>query len=243
VHALSVSEAMAKVPCVGASGAISAVLGACVVYFSTCRVKCLLFLLFRPVYVNVSAFLFVGLWFLIHLLNAYLSGGAISGVAYWAHIGGFLFGLVFTVGWNALMELTEIGEAREPQAVAAPALLEPPVASEEEMAPETIETAEAFEDHGADVEALLQKGEIDLALERYAALEEKGLPGSLSPAHQRTVADTLLSRGLAMLGARALFRLRQVSEDPEESARLNARLGLLFIDAFDNKVEGRRFLE
>ena len=66
VHAVSVEGAAADIPCVGASGAISAILGAYVVIFPTSRVRCVFFFFFRLVFVNVSAFLFVGLWFLMH---------------------------------------------------------------------------------------------------------------------------------------------------------------------------------
>ncbi len=72
---------------VGASGAISGVLAAYLVFFPKARVLSLLGYFIIP----IQAFWFIGLWFLLQLLLA--SGGADTGVAYAAHLGGFAFGL------------------------------------------------------------------------------------------------------------------------------------------------------
>lgn len=79
------------VPTVGASGAISAVLGAYLVMFPTSRVK-LLFIVFP---FRLPAVLFLGIWFWMQWqAGSAMLQGADDGVAYWAHIGGFVFGLV-----------------------------------------------------------------------------------------------------------------------------------------------------
>jgi membrane associated rhomboid family serine protease len=81
-------------PTVGASGAISAVMGAYLVMFPASRIKMLFFIfVFR-----VPAFLFLGFW----IWQQWISGTAAlsvetaesEGVAWWAHIGGFVFGIV-----------------------------------------------------------------------------------------------------------------------------------------------------
>jgi rhomboid family protein len=86
------------IPSLGASGAISGVLAAYLVWFPTNRVRVLLTLgiiLLRPI--MVPAILMIGVWALLQFINGL---GAIavseqtSGVAYWAHIGGFIAGLV-----------------------------------------------------------------------------------------------------------------------------------------------------
>jgi membrane associated rhomboid family serine protease len=86
------------VPSLGASGAIAAVLGAYVVMFPKARVRILIFLLYFVRITRVTAVLFVGVWFLTQFLYGIASLGAESaqtaGVAYWAHIGGFVVGLV-----------------------------------------------------------------------------------------------------------------------------------------------------
>ncbi|MBN1419692.1 MAG: rhomboid family intramembrane serine protease [Planctomycetes bacterium] len=82
------------VPTIGASGAISAVLGAYLVFFPRARVLALVPLGFFLTSVDLPAPLFLGVWFLFQLVPgiAQLGAGAATGVAFWAHIGGFVFG-------------------------------------------------------------------------------------------------------------------------------------------------------
>ncbi len=98
-HVLSQPDSI--IPSLGASGAISGVLAAYLVLFPTNRVKVLLtlgFVLLRPI--MVPAVVMIGLWALLQFVNGL---GAIavseqtSGVAYWAHIGGFIAGAVITL--------------------------------------------------------------------------------------------------------------------------------------------------
>jgi len=85
-----------SIPAVGASGAISAVLGAYLVMFPKSRIKVLVIFLFRSIYMSALAFL--GLWFIQNLISGIGTLGPESaqtaGTAWWAHIGGFLFGIV-----------------------------------------------------------------------------------------------------------------------------------------------------
>lgn len=86
------------IPSIGASGAISAVLGAYIVMFPHSRVRVLFLLGFRAGVTRVTALVFLGIWGVTQLLNGLASLGAAtaqtSGVAFWAHIGGFVFGLL-----------------------------------------------------------------------------------------------------------------------------------------------------
>ena len=80
------------VPMIGASGAISAVMGSYLVMFPHSKVK-LLFLIFP---FRVSAWIFLGLWIWQQWMagtSSLADGGASGGVAWWAHIAGFAFGL------------------------------------------------------------------------------------------------------------------------------------------------------
>jgi len=87
-----------RIPMVGASGAIAGVLGAYFILFPKARVLTLIPLfVFFPV-VEVSAFFFLGFWFLLQFAQAYLSGSMAAGeggVAWWAHAGGFAAGAAF----------------------------------------------------------------------------------------------------------------------------------------------------
>ena len=87
----------AYIPTLGASGAISAVIGAYIVMYPKSRIKILVLFLFRNFY--VPAWFFLVLWFLIQLvsgLGSYfkMDVSGLEGVAWWAHIGGFVFGVV-----------------------------------------------------------------------------------------------------------------------------------------------------
>ncbi len=84
-----------SVPSLGASGAISAVMGAYVVMFPKSRIKMLFFVMTF----ELSAIYFLGFWFLEQLISGVGSigpmAGTTGGVAWWAHIGGFVFGVAY----------------------------------------------------------------------------------------------------------------------------------------------------
>jgi len=84
------------VPTVGASGAIAGVLGAYARLYPRARVVTLVFIVIIFTVVTLPALLVLGLWFLLQLLPAFSEPitGAGGGVAYFAHIGGFLFGVL-----------------------------------------------------------------------------------------------------------------------------------------------------
>ena len=86
-----------SIPCIGASGAISATLGAYLVMFPSSRIRVLfIFFSFR-----VSAFVFLGFYIVQQVMAGWetleLQAAESSGVGYWAHIGGFGYG--FIRGW------------------------------------------------------------------------------------------------------------------------------------------------
>lgn len=85
------------VPMVGASGAISGMLGAYLVLFPRARVTSLLFLGFFVQLIQVPAVLLISLWMVIQVLGGLVGltlSSNVGGVAYWAHIGGFVAGWV-----------------------------------------------------------------------------------------------------------------------------------------------------
>jgi len=86
-----------NVPMVGASGAISGVLGAYFLLYPHARIVTLLWLGFFAQTVQVPAFVFLGFWFLAQSLSWALSGSEGGGVAFAAHVGGFVAGLLLLV--------------------------------------------------------------------------------------------------------------------------------------------------
>ncbi len=89
---------LSSVPIVGASGAISGVVGAYFLMFPTARVLTLVPIFFFVDIVLLPAMVFIGLWFLFQFWSGLLSLAVphLGGVAWWAHIGGFLAGLILT---------------------------------------------------------------------------------------------------------------------------------------------------
>lgn len=85
------------VPCVGASGAIAGVLGAYMVTFPRARVLVLLPLFIIWEFIELPAIVVLGFWFLLQFFSgtAAISSAQGGGVAWWAHIGGFVLGIIF----------------------------------------------------------------------------------------------------------------------------------------------------
>ena len=89
-----ITNLYSEIPTIGASGAIAGVMGAYLVLFPSSRILTLIPIFFIPYFIEIPAFLFLGLWFLLQFISAAGSGGRAAGIAWWAHIGGFLFGMI-----------------------------------------------------------------------------------------------------------------------------------------------------
>lgn len=93
-----------RIPSIGASGAISGVLGAYIIFFPGSRILTLVPLFIIWFTVRIPALIFIGLWFLVQFLSGVsalngASAAAAEGVAWWAHVGGFVLGMV--LAWAA----------------------------------------------------------------------------------------------------------------------------------------------
>jgi rhomboid family protein len=103
-----------NIPNLGASGAIAGVLGAYLVFYPGSRVRTLVFIGIFFTITTLSAFIVIGFWFVLQLADAYLSvarinGAASGGVAYFAHVGGFVTGLLIA------LVLRPVTKPRSPQ--------------------------------------------------------------------------------------------------------------------------------
>jgi len=95
VHYLSAPGSM--VPTVGASGAIAGVMGGYLLLFPRARVDILLILIIFFKVFPVPAWLMLGLWFILQVYNGIGVDPDMGGVAYWAHAGGFIIGILLTL--------------------------------------------------------------------------------------------------------------------------------------------------
>ncbi len=94
-------SAQSSVPSLGASGAIAGVMGAYIIRFPKAKILTLIPIGFLIAPVRVPAFVFLGFWFLIQAFYSFASLGVPTnvgmesgGIAYWAHAGGFVFGVI-----------------------------------------------------------------------------------------------------------------------------------------------------
>jgi membrane associated rhomboid family serine protease len=109
--AQSAIDPLSHVPMIGASGAIAGVLGGYLVLYPRANVRVLMVLFIYIRIINIPAVFMLGAWFLIQLISAERAGGAAGGVAFWAHVGGFLCG-VFVLPLFKYGRVPLFGEAR-----------------------------------------------------------------------------------------------------------------------------------
>jgi membrane associated rhomboid family serine protease len=204
-----VFDADSRLPLIGASGAISGLLGFYFIWFPHNQVR-LLFLLF-PLFMNVvtvPARILLGLYLLADNLFPFLltRGMGGGGVAYGAHIGGFLAGLA--AAW--VMDRREV--VRPPREYAAARRRVP---TDKEA-----------------IEAAIAAGEPDVAAERYFALPPHATRGLLGPEHSLALGEWLRQHGHDQ-AALAVFRrhLRDYPQGPGTAAA-HFGAGLIQLEAF-----------
>jgi membrane associated rhomboid family serine protease len=101
-YAHAVTSANSLIPMIGASGAVSGILGAYLLLFPRANVHTFIFLGFFITTVRVPALIVIGFWAIIQFINGIVSTGlpaGTGGVAWFAHIGGFLIGLLTIKLW------------------------------------------------------------------------------------------------------------------------------------------------
>jgi membrane associated rhomboid family serine protease len=91
------AEPLSQIPTIGASGAIAAVMGGYLLLFPKAKVDVLIFIVIIIRIIPIPAWIMLALWFVLQLFGGFGADPLTGGVAYWAHAGGFLIGLVMMV--------------------------------------------------------------------------------------------------------------------------------------------------
>jgi membrane associated rhomboid family serine protease len=82
-------------PTIGASGAIAGVMGAYFILYPRSRIVTLIPIIFIPYFIELPAAIFLGIWLFMQFISATLTSVEAGNIAWWAHIGGFIFGALF----------------------------------------------------------------------------------------------------------------------------------------------------
>lgn len=128
-----ITQPNSHIPTIGASGAIAGVMGAYFILFPKARVVTLIPIFFFIQFIEIPAFFFLAFWFFMQLISGTISGSSqfSGGIAFWAHIGGFICGIILLfflkrgggevtgehmgkMTWNERYLNTWEGEVREP---------------------------------------------------------------------------------------------------------------------------------
>jgi membrane associated rhomboid family serine protease len=100
------------VPTIGASGAIAGVMGAYLILFPRSKILTLIPIIFIPYFIEIPAFIFLGVWFFLQFLGV-LSGAQGGGIAWWAHVGGFVTGIILLKVLERVPQTGLTGRMRE----------------------------------------------------------------------------------------------------------------------------------
>jgi membrane associated rhomboid family serine protease len=95
-------NSQSTIPTIGASGAIAGVMGAYFLLYPRSKILTLVPIIFIPLFFEIPALFFLGLWFVLQFINAAGSSGASGGIAWWAHVGGFLCGMLMLKIFDAM---------------------------------------------------------------------------------------------------------------------------------------------
>lgn len=97
----TITNPSSTIPMVGASGAVSGVLGAYLILYPHARIHTIIFLGFFVQTVRIPALIVIGFWAIIQVVNGLVASGVNhGGVAWFAHVGGFLSGLFIILLWR-----------------------------------------------------------------------------------------------------------------------------------------------
>jgi len=243
MHYFVSTPAIREIPCIGASGAISAIMGGYLVLFPRARIKVFGFILFYPVRFKLSAFLFLGVWFVSQLFSggAITRGVEVTEVAYWAHIGGFLFGVIFSLflkeyvfprGHFITQKEKEFKKYQKKTKFVADVIFQ-----------EAKIKKEKSNDFKKIIKQYLDEGRSDLAVKEYINSQNQFLLVTLEAKNQKLIADILFEQNKKQFALQAYLKFVTNYPDHKQISDVKCRLGLLLIKDFQSFSDGVMYLK
>jgi membrane associated rhomboid family serine protease len=260
-----ISGAGLEVPMVGASGAIAAVLGVFLTRYYFVKIEMrwffFFFLFFRIYTFHLKAWVFLLLlWFIPQLAFGLLSLGYSGGVAYWAHIGGFLFGVILGMQMNLLREAqaeVAYGKGRDTSAIGDESSrmhLKESINASPHNIKARLELAQSYlraqrptdalREYVEAFDAAYRAGEIERALSVYGmafALKDEEL---ILPENQEfQLGLDCIKYAHYELGLQILDKLHRLRPDHPQTEQILARLVALSADKLARYQEAEEYLE
>lgn len=236
-----------ELPLAGASGAISGVMGAYLVFFPRARIRMIVWLLVIILPFTLPALLVIGLYFLMdlalgaaNLLQTGEGAGSLGGVAYAAHTGGMVAGILAALVLKPMLRRSVEATAWDRDTGFAPGGMDPAAAGEKE--PYEVPRTIPLPDLRDQLVGAVLDGRMDLALElhRRWAADPRGT--ALPPAVEMELAHEIFRRGRVEEAEVAYRRYLAAHPRGSDAAEAKFRLGLIHSRAVGNMDQAREWL-
>lgn len=230
-------------PLVGASGAISGVMGAYLVFFPRARIRMIVFLIVFIYPFAVPAILVIGLYFFQDLVLGIYMGTRPegSGIAYAAHTGGMVAGVVTALALKPWLRSRGEGTAWDRDTGFAPG--GPTRAeSEEDRVPREVPRTIPLPDLRDQLVGAVLDGRMDLALELHRRWMERPRGEILPPVVEMELAHEIFRRGRVEEAAEAYLRYLADHPRGDDAAEAKFRLGLIHVRALGDRDKARDWL-
>jgi membrane associated rhomboid family serine protease len=232
-----------EVPLVGASGAISGVMGAYLVFFPRARIRMIVFLLFFIYPFVVPALLVIGLYFLQDLLLGVWMGtrpGGGGGVAYAAHTGGMVAGVIAGLALKSRLRKTDGESAWDRDTGFAPG--GPVFDDGDGAAPYDGPRSIPLPDLRDQLVGAVLDGRMDLALDLHGQWMSRPRGELLPPVVEMELAHELFRRGRVEDAAAAYLRYLDDHPRGPDAAEAKFRLGMIHVRALGDRDRAREWL-
>jgi len=239
VHKFTANSVMADMPCIGASGAIGAVMGGYILMFTQARIRIFMLVFVFARTFTLSAFAVLGFWFAQQLLFAALTQEGLSGIAYGAHIGGFVYGFIFL---GAVKErlMPSLGDTNHLES------LDHSEVDQSSSLSGQVDNKNISEKRNtvvSNIETSLKEKKFGQAIEEYVTKEEELSFLELSGDYQFDLAGALAHKGFDLHSVVACERYLKKYPKAKVSNQLKLYLGVVYVDKLKCFKKGHAYIK